>query len=91
MAPDLPVPLRINGGRVLLYSRIDERHRATGACRHTVGGEPLGPVAALVIIRHKGDRGFYLYYCDEAGRAMTDPGIFRSTTRGIRPRWNTKA
>lgn len=70
MAHDFPKT--INNGQVICFTPIDDRHRPTGACTHTVGGKPLGPVAALAICRHEGDSGFFLYYCDDENRPLTD-------------------
>ncbi len=66
------VPSEIGGAQVLYYTRIDERHHATGNCRHTVGGQEMGAFAGLAICHYQGDNSYYLFYCDSAWNAVTD-------------------
>jgi len=56
----------------VLYSPIDSRHRATGACKHTVGGIVQGSFDGLAICQYRGDSAFYLFYCDADWNNVTD-------------------
>lgn len=44
----------------------------TGRTRHVVEGEPEGPFVALAIGRYAGAEGYYLFYLDSSGHAVTD-------------------
>lgn len=66
------VPAEINGAGVLLYVRLDERHRATGRCNHAINGVPAPAFAGLAICQYVGDDSYYLFYCDERWQAVTD-------------------
>ena len=65
-------PKQLNNAEVLLYTRIDERHEPTGACRHTVAGELMEQASGLAICRYEQDGGFYLFYCNEDWKVITD-------------------
>jgi hypothetical protein len=65
-------PQAINGSTVVLYSKIDHRHCATGNCRHIVGGTPQLPFVGLAICRCEEENCFYLYYCDSDWNEITD-------------------
>jgi hypothetical protein len=71
VAADSKVPRDIGGATVLLYTPIDGRHRATGACTHIVGGVIQPPFAALAICRY-GDGSYGLLYFDEEWNEITD-------------------
>jgi hypothetical protein len=66
------IPSEIGGARVLYYTKIDERHRATGNCRHSVGGQIMGAAAGLAICQYHDDHSYYLFYCDPAWNVITD-------------------
>jgi hypothetical protein len=66
------VPERIGDAVVIAFTHIDERHRPTGACRHVVGGELMGPAAGLAICKYEVDPGYYLFYCDPEWNPVTD-------------------
>lgn len=60
---------------------VDEDVRPTGCTRHStaeivddevVAGEPLGPFAALAIVRYPGEDAFYLLYLDQGWNEATD-------------------
>jgi hypothetical protein len=65
-------PKQLDNAEVLLYTLVDEQHEPTGACRHTVAGELMGPAAGLAICAYEGSDGFYLFYCDESWKVLTD-------------------
>jgi hypothetical protein len=65
-------PTEIGSARVLYYSPIDQRHRATGTCRHTVGGVLPGPSGGLAICQYEEDGGFSLLRCDSDWTEVTD-------------------
>lgn len=67
-----PAPERIGGARVLRWTSIDDRHKPTGNCRHTVAGKVRGPAAGLAICRHDGEQAVYLFGCDEDWNVVTD-------------------
>ncbi len=66
------VPTTFNGAKVICFSPIDERHRTTGSCRHFVRGDLQGPAAYLLVCQYPGEEGFYLFYCDEGLKPITD-------------------
>jgi hypothetical protein len=51
---------------------LSERHQPTGFTRHTLNGLPLQPPSELRIVQYRGDPGYYLLYCDSAGKELTD-------------------
>jgi hypothetical protein len=57
---------------LVCYSPIDERHRFTGACKHTVHGERMGAMAGLMICHDGREQAFYLFRCDQDWRVVTD-------------------
>jgi hypothetical protein len=58
-------PSIIGGLGVVLYSRIDERHRPTGGCRHVVhGGGELGPAWGVAICTDPDTGGFFVFSCE---------------------------
>ncbi len=60
------IPGIIGAGRVVLYSRIDERHELTGAGWQMLHGEPALRSAWGVAITECIDRdGFFLLSCEE--------------------------
>jgi hypothetical protein len=67
-----PPPSKVGGARVILYSPIDQRHRPTGSCRHTVGGNPIEPPSGLVICQYDGEDSYYLFYCDSEWKSLAD-------------------
>ena len=69
---DFVVPTIIGGAPVILYSRIDERHTSTEACRHFVDGQLIGPAWGLAICQFDGDDGFYLFRCSDDFTPVTD-------------------
>ena len=65
-------PPVLDGLQVLLHSFLDDRHRATGACRHFVGGIRRESFAALAICRGADNDDCFLFYCDENWSVVTD-------------------
>jgi hypothetical protein len=58
---------------VLLFSRIDERHRPTGSCTHIrsdIG--VLGPAWGLAICKPRDGQGYFLYRCEDDWMPVTD-------------------
>jgi hypothetical protein len=58
--------------RVLREARLRPEHQSTGRTRHFKGAWELPTPSELRIVQYVGDPGFYLFYCDDAGREMTD-------------------
>jgi hypothetical protein len=65
------VPRLLGGLPVVAYTPIDQRHRATGNCRHFAHGELVHPAAGLAICRDS-DGGFLLFGCDAGWNTVTD-------------------
>ena len=66
------MPPTVAEAKVVCFSAIDERHQATGFCRHFVRGELQGPAAYVVICQYPGEAAFYLFYCDASVNVITD-------------------
>jgi hypothetical protein len=66
------VPTILDGAKVILYTPIDERHRATGNCKQIVAGVLAGPAAGLAICQYDGEDSFYLFGCDQEWNSVTD-------------------
>jgi hypothetical protein len=62
----------IDGARVLAFAAIDDSVTSTGRTVHRAGTEVLGPFSGLVIARYDGDNQFYLFYCDQDWRVVSD-------------------
>jgi len=67
-----PALEEINGAKVVFYSSIDQRHRPTGACKHTVRGIVQPRFDGLAICQYDGESAFYLFYCDASWNSITD-------------------
>jgi len=67
-----PAPLQIGGARVVAYTAIDHRHRATGRTKQIVEGKEVGPAAGLAICQYANDTAFYLFGCDANWISVTD-------------------
>jgi hypothetical protein len=76
-----PVPERIDGAKVLLFTPIDGRHRYTRYSWHVVEDvltclphmeEDALHAAGLAICRYEGEDGFSLFGCDSAWKIITD-------------------
>ncbi len=65
-------PESIDGARVVRWTRIDGRHRFTGACAHIVGGSTQGPAAGLAICQYEAESAYYLFGCYEEWNSVTD-------------------
>lgn len=65
-------PKEVGGARVILYTKIDERHRHTGNCRQIVAGKLMGAAAGLAICQYAGEEYYYLFGCDEDWNTLTD-------------------
>jgi hypothetical protein len=66
------VPDTLTDARVLKYATVTASVEPTGAIRHTVGGVPMGPAAALAVVQYDNDDAFYLFYLDGLGEVVTD-------------------
>jgi hypothetical protein len=66
-----PEPWEIGGLPVVCHSPIDERHRATGYCRHIGPAGEIGPAAGLAVCGRPGE-GFYLFRCGRDWRVIAD-------------------
>ena len=64
-------PATIDGAVVLKVADLSSSP-PTGRTRHEVGGVVAGPFERLAIAQYPSDSGFYLLYCDEEWRAITD-------------------
>jgi hypothetical protein len=65
-------PAIVGSARVIFYSPIDERHRFTGNCVHTVAGLQMDAMAGLAICQYTGEEAFYLFGCDSDWQSVTD-------------------
>jgi hypothetical protein len=65
---DAEVPDTLNHARVLKYATVTASVEPTGATRHTVGGVPMGPAAALAVVQYNNDDAFDLFYLDGQGK-----------------------
>ena len=70
--PSAKAPPAIGKFDVLCYSMIDARHHPTKKTRHYVGGSLEESMAGLAIARYPEDREFYLLYCDQDWKPVTD-------------------
>ena len=65
-------PKELDGAAVIYYVVLSEKHRRTGACRHFVDGQLMGPVPALAICRYDGEDAAYLFHCGDGWGVITD-------------------
>lgn len=63
-APDECIPTVVGGGRVLLYSRIDRRHRSRHANQQTRYG--------VAICAQPNGSGVFLFTCEEGWNPVFD-------------------
>jgi hypothetical protein len=57
---------------VLRRIRLGPSHPPTGKTRHLQGCEVLPAPWELRIVKYLDDTGFYLFYCDDTGKEITD-------------------
>ena len=62
----------VGGAKVVLYTKIDDRHKFTGNCRQIVAGELMGAAFGLTICQYEGEENFYLFGCDADWNTLTD-------------------
>ena len=62
----------IDGARILAFAVINDSVKSTDRTVHKVGNEVLGPFSGLVIAQYDGDDQFYLFYCDQDWRVVSD-------------------
>jgi hypothetical protein len=62
----------LDEAKVILYTRIDDRHITSGLTQHSRSGELQSGFAGLVIAQYPCDSGFYLFYCDAEWRVEND-------------------
>jgi hypothetical protein len=65
------VPETLDGAHVLKSVDVSAAVR-TFRTRHTVNGQEIEIIDALAIARYETDPGFYLFYCDDDWRVLTD-------------------
>src|SRR5215203_5854951 len=68
---DVP-PKELDGAAVIYYVVLSDKHRRTGACRHFVDGQLMGPVPALAICQYDGEDVAYLFHCSGEWGVITD-------------------
>lgn len=57
----------------ILYSvKLNTTHSNTGNTKHTISGKEMQIPVELRIVSCTGTDGFYLFYCDDSGKEMTD-------------------
>jgi hypothetical protein len=67
------VPTVIGGRKVVVYSRIDERHEATGAGWQSLHGVRVrGPAWGVAICESPADGGFLLFSCENDWMPVED-------------------
>jgi len=64
-------PKEIDGATVLIVADL-AASTETGRTRHNIGNEQAGGFAALAIAKYRSDPGYYLFYCDETWKVVTD-------------------
>ena len=73
MSSNENIPTILGAMQVVLYSRIDERHRPTDACRHIIhGGGVLGPAWGVAICSCSDKSGYYLFSCEDDWYPVSD-------------------
>jgi hypothetical protein len=70
--PMVEAPRMIDGAKVICFTPIDLRHRATGNCRQIIAGVAQGQAAGLAVCQYEGEDGFYLFGCDVDWNCITD-------------------
>lgn len=65
-------PEQVGGAKVVLYTKIDERHDHTGNCKQIVAGVLMRAAFGLAICQYEGEENYYLFGCDENWNTLTD-------------------
>jgi len=65
-------PPTLDGGKVVCFARLDARVRCTGKTTHMLAGGVFPPFAGLVVVEEKTGGPYYLLYCDDEWRSVTD-------------------
>ncbi len=70
------------GGKIILFSPIDSRHKRTGACKQIVNGVLQGPAAGLIIQYDDETEGYFLFSCDANWEVFAD--TWHDTLKGAK-------
>jgi hypothetical protein len=65
-------PNRIDNAHVIVYLILTATNERTRKTMHIVEGNLIQEVFGLAICKYDDDEGFYLFYCDDEWRAVTD-------------------
>jgi hypothetical protein len=65
-------PETLDGGKVVCFAELDARVRRTGNTVHMLAGGTFEAFRRLVIIEDQPDGPYYLLYCDDNWRSLTD-------------------
>ena len=65
-------PREIDGAVVIQWAEVNADVLPTGRTRQVVEGDAEGSFAALAIGRYDDAAGYYLFYLDPSGNAVTD-------------------
>ena len=63
---NIEIPRAIGEAKVILYSPIDQRHKATGVCNHEISGGQMKKAKCAAICQYENGHGFYLFICYES-------------------------
>jgi hypothetical protein len=65
-------PKEIDEANLICFAEITNAIRPTAGTTHQVNDQILGPAKGLAICQYAGENSFYLFYCDENWKVMTD-------------------
>ena len=58
--------------KVIKQVKLQGHHQATGRTHHYLGDVEMTQAAILQIAQYPNDSGYYLLYCDEESKELTD-------------------
>jgi hypothetical protein len=62
----------MNEPQLIRLITLGSSHVSTGKTRHIHGAAEIPAPHQLRIVKYEGDPGYYLLYCDESGKELTD-------------------
>ena len=65
-------PRLLDGGKVLLFARLHAGAQRTGRTVHKISGAAAPRLEGLVIIEEATGGPYYLLYCDQDWKSLTD-------------------
>ena len=76
-------PKNIDNAEVISFVFVYDRKQDSEKVRHFIDGELQSDFFGLAVCQYKGEKSYYLFYCDESWETITDT-LHRSFDEAIK-------